>query len=511
MTRQPATHTELELLDELGCLPPVDCSQLRVKDGDILPGLVELWTRWRQTAPRRSRDRAVRIECWLRASTELRAALTNGASATLPHLADDWLGRHLFFWPRGIPHGKRVGLAASRLGQVLEARQPVFRVMRQIVSGVATRDNVLVAAETTSLGRMTERCCRLFDRRLLRIVTSPHPSNWLQWLVNRIHPGESPGHEWPVFISPASEFDSVLPLPDLALALLSDQLFVLTLRTGGNLEEIVRRRLTEWRSTSGDVRLAVGDGLCSGTSIHQLQSLGAVGWSLSTGLPDRLNRVSVSTPADVASDTDPCVTNCSLPEEEEEWLTHWTRRTDGPAPGQSEDEFIDALILDLFDWDHSALSNLRRILIEGRLRASGLGLRGGRPGVSFSEVLLRQLVHQRTFRVHRKRWDFEHVGICIQRNVLKVLGARPVIYGDDDVWSELPEGERLWFQQQFSHTPSGTIDWSIEREWRFPGDVDLTRFRPDEAFLFCPGKAEAAALQEHTNWPILTVETLIDG
>jgi hypothetical protein len=385
--------------------------------------------------------------------------------------------------------------------------------MRQIASGVATKDDVLVAAESSSLGRMTERCCRLFDRRLLKIHTRSRkePSDWLHWLVNQNPPGQSPGYEWPLFISPSTESDSTLPLPDLALALLSDQLFVLTLRPGGNLEEIVRKRLTEWESAPGVVRLAVGDGLCSEASVERLQSLGAVGWSLSTGFPDGPGSVPVSTPAEVVSDTRPHVAHRSLLDDEDEWLTHWTRRTDGPAPGQSEDEFIDALILDLFDWDHSALSNLKRILVEGRLRASGLGLRGGRAAVSFSAVPLRQLVRQRTFRVHRKRWDFEHVGICIRRNLLKQLGARPVIYGDDDAWSQLPEGERRWFQQQFSHTPSGTIDWSIEREWRFPGNVDLTRFRPDDAFLFCPGNAEAAALQELTNWPIHTVETLIDG
>jgi len=183
----------------------------------------------------------------------------------------------------------------------------------------------------------------------------------------------------------------------------------------------------------------------------------------------------------------------------------------GPAPGQSEEEFIDALILDLFDWDRSALSSLRRILAEGRLRASGVGLRGGRPAVSFSAVPLRQLVRQRTFRVHRKRWDFEHVGICVRRNLLEQIGARPVIYGDDDTRSQILEGERLWFQQRFSHTPSETIDWSIEQEWRFPGDVHLSRFGPDDAFLFCPSSREAITLQTLAHWPILTVDTLLDG
>ena len=385
--------------------------------------------------------------------------------------------------------------------------------MRQIVSGVATRDDVLVAAEASSLGRMTERSCRLFDRRLVKIVSPSckSASDWLQWLSKHIRPGQSPGHEWPLCISPSTEPDSALPLSDVALTLLSDQLFVVTLRSGGNVEAIVRKRLTLSESSLGSVRLVFGDGLCSASSIEALQSLGAVGWSLSTDLPDELHRPSVSPHADITTDAELHVANHPLPDDEDEWLTHWTRRATGPAPGQSEDEFIDALILDLFDWDCSALSSLRRILAEGRLRASDVGLRGGRPAVSFSAVPLRELVRQRTFRVHRKRWDFEHVGICIRRNLLKKIGARPVIYGDDVTWSQVPEGERLWFQQQFSHTPSGTIDWSIEREWRFPGDVDLTRFRPDEAFLFCPDNVDAAVLRTLTNWPILTVQSLLDG
>ena len=89
MTGQPATPSELGLLEALGCLPPVDCSLLHVENENVLPGLVELWTLWRQTAPRNRRDRAVRVECWLRASAAQGAVLTARFSAQPPKVTDD--------------------------------------------------------------------------------------------------------------------------------------------------------------------------------------------------------------------------------------------------------------------------------------------------------------------------------------------------------------------------------------------------------------------------------------
>ena len=201
----------------------------------------------------------------------------------------------------------------------------------------------------------------------------------------------------------------------------------------------------------------------------------------------------------------------AAPEADGTWLTHWTRESDTPWPGETRDDLLDALILGLPEADHSALATLIRIVSEGRLRATGGGQREGHRSVSFSAVPLRLLVLERTFRAHRGRWDFEHIGICIRRKSLEHAGARAVIYGDEDTWSDLPEAERSWFQYRFSRTSSGAIDWSTEREWRIPGDVDLTRLGPDDAFLFCPGNSEAAVLQDVSNWPIVTVEALLDA
>ena len=55
------------------------------------------------------------------------------------------------------------------------------------------------------------------------------------------------------------------------------------------------------------------------------------------------------------------------------YLTHCTRSVTGPWPEQDESEYLDELILDRPETDHSAAATLERILRERRLVASGRG------------------------------------------------------------------------------------------------------------------------------------------
>ncbi len=112
-----------------------------------------------------------------------------------------------------------------------------------------------------------------------------------------------------------------------------------------------------------------------------------------------------------------------------EWLLHWTRAATGPWPGETSEEFLDALILQTETADHSAVTTLLRILSEGILRASAEGIRGSFPVVAFTGVPLQEFRKRRVFRKHRHRFDFEPWGIAIRRNSLVSLGIRPVIYG----------------------------------------------------------------------------------
>jgi hypothetical protein len=189
------------------------------------------------------------------------------------------------------------------------------------------------------------------------------------------------------------------------------------------------------------------------------------------------------------------------------YLTHCTRRREGPWPDQDNVDYLDDLILARADADHSALSALKRILSQQRLIATASAIRGGTPVVSFTAVPLAELHRLRVFRPHRGRWDFEPYGICIRRDCLELCGARPVQYGDDQTWDGLSSDDRPFFQLRKTRQTAtgGRIDWAVEHEWRVAGDVDLSGIPADDALVFVPTEPEAQALAGVSRWPVTVV------
>ena len=195
----------------------------------------------------------------------------------------------------------------------------------------------------------------------------------------------------------------------------------------------------------------------------------------------------------------------------ENWpfLTHCTRRRKGPWPDQVDTDYLDDLILDREDADHSALAALLRIVRQQRLIATAQTIRGATPVVSFTAVPLAELRRLRVFRPHRGRWDFEPYGICLRCDRLKQLGARPVQYGDDRLWNRLALNERPFFQFRKTRRETGArhIDWSVEDEWRVLGTIDLAEFPADAALVFVPTAAEAEKMAAISRWPVTIVPT----
>ena len=184
-----------------------------------------------------------------------------------------------------------------------------------------------------------------------------------------------------------------------------------------------------------------------------------------------------------------------------DYLTHCTRHVAGPWPDQSVADYRDSLILDRADSDHGPLATLMRIVQQQRLLASAKAIRGGSHVVCFAAVPLPELQRLHQFRPHRGRWDFEPYGICIRTGWLRQRGARPVRYGEAELFEQLPESDRPYFQRRTSGQHD-QIDWSVEREWRHVGNVDLSDLLPDDAFLFVPTLTDAARLAPLSRWPI---------
>ena len=94
------------------------------------------------------------------------------------------------------------------------------------------------------------------------------------------------------------------------------------------------------------------------------------------------------------------------------------------------------------------------------------------------------------------RWTVEPYGVAVRRDILRSLGAKPAIYGSEQVYSRLAESERYRFQLSRS-APSAS--WRHEREWRVRGGLALGKIKSDEGFVFVQTKEEKEKLCSHVN------------
>lgn len=178
--------------------------------------------------------------------------------------------------------------------------------------------------------------------------------------------------------------------------------------------------------------------------------------------------------------------------EQSEFLTHCTRGPTLTGLRITDRDDLDEILFGLGDALDSPLRTLLRILSMMTIRGSRLGIRGGFSMVGFTEHPFLALDQLRTFRGHRHRWDFEPYAILVRKNWLESHGCRPVVYGDNADWASLPASSRPFYQvRKTSRLARKTIDWSGEREWRYPGDLDLGRIPARDLRVIVPSWDEA--------------------
>ena len=183
-----------------------------------------------------------------------------------------------------------------------------------------------------------------------------------------------------------------------------------------------------------------------------------------------------------------------------DWLVHCTRECDGRWPGQSQDQYLDDLILGRSASDHSVQATLRKILVERRLRAASRPVRGFPPAVSFSASPLEELLTRRVFRGHRGRWDFEPYGLAISRDWLAARGARPVVYRlPGDLRGNDP------FEQPTGSQGRPPMHWPREEEWRHPGDVDLSSLPDSQGLVLVHRHSDLGFVSGISRWPVLVL------
>lgn len=446
-----------------------------------------------------------------------------------------WLGDRFFFFLSGPPQKKRIAPVSSRLKQRLDLEPWWFDLLRTLILRCDAAEEMIVVAESTAPFLATSRAARLFGRPLLRFELPATPifrcendlRSWFSYCLDLlIASGDQPADDTVerVIVSPElnadltgidyreSEF-SALPLGDRLLFAAADRIQVLSCREKGTISALLRLHLLDRDRAPAPVLLASDQNGVFPDSACELP-VGWIPWILQPAMLAEELKETVegsSTPRIADShgkmsdspttDKDPALTQNPL-QNPGDWLLHWTRAATGPWPGETSEDFLDALILRTETADHSAVTTLLRILSEGILRASSEGIRGSFSVVALTSVPLHEFRKRRVFRKHRHRFDFEPWGIAIRKSSLISLGVRPVIYGHDAIWDSLNHEERPFFQKA---TSNGSTNNSEELEWRAIGDIHLSLFSLSDVCVFVDSTDAARLVSLHCPWKVIVV------
>ena len=459
---------------------------------------------------------------------DLAVCATNGSggrvifSRGLPWLSETcslrWVGDCWFCFLQGIPSQRMISIVSSRLRQRLDLEKWWFDLLRTLILQCDADAETLVVATGTAPYEASKRAAQLFGKSMIRFEASTESSvsdseflrPWVKFCWQQIIDSQEDQRDPPVFrvlVSPALELPgptvsdgalSKLPLGDRLLFAAANRIHVFSCRNQGVVAELLTHHIHDEERRNLPLLVAADE---SGQLPKVVETLpnGWIPWLLEPCKPPALDR---------AGET-PLMTTPVWPEDlsspllnPDDWLLHWTRAKVGPWPGESPEDFLDAAILQTESADHSALTTLLRIISDQCIRSSSDGIRGGHAVVAFTAVPLHEFRSRRVFRKHRNRFDFEPWGIAIHKSQLQQRAVRPVLYGNDQDWTQLSPEDQPYFQKS---TLGGATSNSAELEWRVMGDLDLSQFDRKSIFVFVDNSAAADLVSQHSRWPVLVV------
>lgn len=367
-------------------------------------------------------------------------------------------------------------------------------VMRRDAQSISNaRDPCLITATGMTLDPLLNTLAPRLGIPCLRLCISRQNglSDWLrQTAATRVWPDQNPT---PIRVSPDSP-SKELGADQLAFRL-ANQLFLLYVRQAGMWWRLAERAVDtcccrvwvtipdpHYRDRSQ--QLVKHDLLAK-----RLMKHGAIGWYL------RPETARQDSPATLGS----AQVQCWTAPGKNEFLFHHTRGCRDAWPEETTEEYWMRWLWEAGSTDPSR--TLLRILVQRRLRGSGRLIPGGNPMVCFTAVT--PCPSQRRFRSHLQRWDYEPYGLAISRAALIQAGARPVSYWDPASQSLPANVPAELTQKRFSRSRNGRrVDWSLECEFRYPGDLSLSQFDSGQLFVFVASKEEAEQLARYCSWPI---------
>ena len=461
----------------------------------------------------------------------------------LPLGLDSSTTRAVVFWlPNEIDITDLHLLACSRLPRSLHDSPLLIDAIRSVAEGLATPPATLLYSPHFTLASHLRALSQKFRIPLLQLSSIPARANE-SWFRDKAKRSRTPLRRELYFYCPPAldltdTFLAELPddspvaeitdwlakanavpesLVDWLAVQIAHRVNVFSLRPGGNLEAAVCDCLRLLNHNPLRVRILSASQFTPSWLVDQMVQAGAARWtiaptasSITFGSSCRLEQDETKSPFQLIRDSAPLG----------DFLFHWTRATElnrqgeadqyltkllvaAPRPSISKTEFI--CCSSTQGRLERLVQTLLQILGDMRLRASGRWTRDRRPVVSLTAQPLASWPALRSFRSHLGRWDFEPCGIGLSREMILQLGGRPVVYGDELAYRELAAAERTYFQLNCSRGPIRLIDWTIEREWRVPDDIDLRFFGVNDAFVFVPTRKAAETAARLSRWPIYTL------
>ena len=511
-------------LIRVGALPQTEAQPLHQTCSHTIEGLIECWQAALPTLSGPRIKRAHQLIAGLKVLDPRCCRLVRWQP-----LEDSSTGERLLFAPRGLPDDCLLALPSSRLVRKLDFEQAWLNTLRVVFEDAASRGCALVTVSGTASDRFVKRAGRVIGLPVVAVTVSESSADRAAWFASALTNfavTAQTANEYPVFVI---DDDSTIvsptaaPLRNQLLMQLADEVTGLAVRADGHCFRLLLDRI---RTTSLPTRVIDDERLTRLAVLRELHD-GGVELKAHEAGPQQDETSDSSTSHHLAQvDSAKTLEHEKLETESFErtqpdhspthdandwaYLTHWTRGLESLALRDMPDELLDDWLRQPRAVDRTALASLQRILQSGRIIARRQSAHDSVPVVCFSAVPLKQLLAQRTYRPHRTRWDAEPFGLCIRRDALKKLGARPAIYGDDAVRESLAIEDRLWFQPLTSTTRTSTIDWSVEQEWRLPGDLQLEWLGPDDAFIFVRASEDAEQLKNVGDWPIVVVGQEVD-
>ncbi len=462
-----------------------------------------------------------------------------------PPLLREWIGdRFLWLHQSALSRSSDwASIVSSHIGRY-GAQVPDWPTRLQtIFQEIEKRRQVYLAVSNTTLYRLAKPWCTVSGLPYFEVIVPARKSlSLMRWLLDRFDDialdplqAQRKIHLSPECSSIVSNVPlSVYPLQDRVAWCMSAFVHALILKSGSKSAALFSERVQDVRFPYDSIRV-----WAQSESHVQLVSVNVSNlpidseetakglleedcltsrWNVGLSLGNRLATESIG------------VQQLTMPIrllDEREYLVHCVRGN----PGCLSDQLLDQYLLDAWRRGElpstSPLDSLIAILQSGRLRGSIGRIRTSGTMVSFSAVPASQLVQHRYFASHLGRWDWEPYGLLIRRQSLQDLGARPVLYGDTDMFQQLDIQQRGFFQpshrtnrkrthrMRTNRTPTnrqprsgdalpnpGRLDWIEEREWRFPGILNLRLLPENSVIAMVQYRDEAELTSRSSDWPV---------